>query len=86
MATKELVGCKIKGVKHLLQTAGNLFVSIDAGTVKLALFFAIVEKIASDPEQKRYYRELAAIAKDDHEGTQPKRAESIGRRNAGLLT
>jgi hypothetical protein len=64
MATKELVGCKIKGVKHLLQTAGNFFVSIDAGKVKLAFFFAIGEKIASDPEQKRYYRELASIAKD----------------------
>ncbi len=64
MATKELVGCKIKGVKHLLQTAGNFLVSIGSGQVKLAFFFAIVEKVASDPIQKRYYQELTSIAKD----------------------
>ena len=64
METKELVGCKIKGVKHLLQTAGNLFVSIDAGKVKMAFFFALGEKVARDPEQKRLYQQLASIAKD----------------------
>ena len=64
MQTKELVGCKIKGVKHLLQTAGQFFVSIDAGNVKLAFFFALGEKVARDPEQKRLYQELAVIAKD----------------------
>jgi len=64
METKELVGCKIKGVKHLLQTAGSLFVSIDAGKVRLAFFFALGEKVARDPEQKRLYQELAALTKD----------------------
>ncbi len=64
METKELVGCKIKGVKHLLQTAGDFFVSINGGKVKLAFFFALGEKVARDPEQKRLYQELAAMAKD----------------------
>jgi hypothetical protein len=41
METKELVGCKIKGVKHLLQTAGEPFVSLNGGKVKLAFFFAL---------------------------------------------
>jgi hypothetical protein len=64
MRTDELVGCKIKGVKHLLQTAGDSFVSVDSGKVKLAFFFALGEKVARDPEQKRLYQELAAMAKD----------------------
>ncbi len=64
METKELVGCKIKGVKHLLQTAGDFFVSVASGKVKLAFFLALGEKIARDPEQKRLYQELACMAKD----------------------
>jgi hypothetical protein len=64
MATNELVGCKIKGVKQLLQTAGNGSVSLKAAKVKLAFFFALGEKVARDPQQQRLYQELAAIAKD----------------------
>jgi hypothetical protein len=64
MATNDLMGCKIKSVKHLLETAGNLFVSIDAGKVKLAFLFALGERVARDPEQKRYYSELAVLTKD----------------------
>jgi hypothetical protein len=64
MTTNDVVSCKIKRVKHLLETAGNLFVSIDAGKVKLAFFFALGEKVARDPEQKRYYSQLAVLVKD----------------------
>jgi hypothetical protein len=61
---QELVGCKIKGVKHLLQTAGNFFVSVDSGKIKLAFFFALGERVARDPEQRHYYTQLAALAQD----------------------
>jgi hypothetical protein len=64
MEARELVGCKIKGVKHLLQTIGNFGVSIDSGKIKLAFFFVLGQKIARDPEQRRRYQELASIAKD----------------------
>ena len=33
--TRELVGCKIKGVKHILQTAGEFGVTVDGGDIQL---------------------------------------------------
>lgn len=38
--TDRLVGCKVKGVKHILRTAGNFGVNVDGGKrVKMGLFF-----------------------------------------------
>jgi hypothetical protein len=60
----ELVGCKIKGVKHILQTAGDFGVTLDDGAVQLGLFFFIGAAMAKDEAQKKRYEELARIAKD----------------------
>jgi hypothetical protein len=62
--TKELVGCKIKGVRHILQTAGDFGVTLDDGNVQLGLFFFIGAAVAKDEEQKRRYEELGRMAKN----------------------
>lgn len=56
--TAELVGFKIKGVKHILETAGDFGVIVDDGEVKLGLFFFLGATMAKDEAQKRRYEEL----------------------------
>ena len=38
LVLKELIGCKVKGVKHILRTADELEVFVDGDTVKLGIF------------------------------------------------
>jgi len=61
--TNELVGCKIKGVKHILQAAGDFGVSLDDGDVQLGLFFFVGASVAKDIDQKKRYDELRQVAK-----------------------
>lgn len=62
--TKKLVGCKIEGVKHILDMAGNFGVRVDDGEVKLGLFFWMGASLAKDELQKGRYEELNRLAKD----------------------
>jgi len=62
--TDELVGCKVKGVKHILNSAGDFGVTIGEGTVKLGLFFWLGASLARGEEQRRRYEELRHLAKD----------------------
>ena len=62
--TGELVGCKIKGVKHLLTSLGNFGVTIQDGDLKLGFFFCLGKSTAKDEEQRRRYEELCGLAKD----------------------
>lgn len=62
--TKELVGCKIKGVKHILQTAGDFGVSLDDGAVRLGVFFFVGASLAKDEGQRSRYAEIGREAKD----------------------
>jgi hypothetical protein len=62
--TNELVGCKIKGVKHILRTAGNFGVSLDAGAVRLGIFFFVGAALAKDEDQRSRYEEIGQKAKD----------------------
>ena len=62
--TNELVGCKINGVKHILNTAGNFGITADGGELRLGLFFFVGAATAKDEEQQRRYEELGRIAKD----------------------
>jgi hypothetical protein len=64
MDTKELVGCKIKGVKHVLRMAGDFGVTLDDGDVRLGLFFFVGAALAKDDAQKDRYEELKRLAKD----------------------
>jgi hypothetical protein len=62
--TNELVGCKIKGIKHILQTAGDFGVSLDAGVVRLGMFFFIGASLAKDEVQRSRYDQIGLKAKD----------------------
>ena len=60
--TKELVGCKIKGVKHILQTAGDFGVTLDDGDVQLGLFFFVGASMAKEESQRKRYEQLRLVA------------------------
>lgn len=62
--TKELVGCKIKGVKHILRTAGNFGVSLDSGDVRLGMFFFVGAALAKDEAQRSRYEQIGEKAKE----------------------
>ncbi len=64
LASGELVGCKIKGVRHLLQTAGSFGVTVQDGHIKLGFFFLIGSCIAREEAQKKLYQELNRMAQD----------------------
>jgi hypothetical protein len=56
--SKELIGCKIKGVKHILQTAGDFGITVDDGDIQLGLFFFVGASMAKEESQKKRYEEL----------------------------
>lgn len=56
--TNELVGCKIKGIQHILRTAGAYGVNADHGQVELKFFIFIGAAMASDEAQVKCYEEL----------------------------
>lgn len=60
--SKELVGCKIKGVKHILQAAGDFGVTVDDGRIQLGLFFFVGAALAKDTLQRMRYEELGRVA------------------------
>jgi hypothetical protein len=62
--TKELVGCKIKGVKHILQTAGDFGVALDDGDVRLGIFFFVGAALARDEAQRTRYEQIGQKAKE----------------------
>jgi len=64
METHELVGCKIKGVKHILQTDGAFGLTVHDGEIRLGLFFFVGALNASDATQRKHYQELGQVAKD----------------------
>ena len=57
--TRELVGCKIKGVRHILKTAGAFGVGVTDGNLKLGFFFflgAAPDHVDQAPKMKWYDR------------------------------
>lgn len=63
LASNELVGCQIKGVKRVLDDIGWFDVSISHGKVKLKLLFvALHATIPDDPESRSLYRRLGEAA------------------------
>jgi hypothetical protein len=62
--TKELVGCKIKGVKHILQTAGNFGVALNDGDLRLGMFFFVGAALAKDEAQRSRYEQIGEKAKE----------------------
>lgn len=61
---KELVGCKVKGVNHILQTAGNFGVDLSDGDVRLGIFFFVGAALAKDAAQRSRYEQIGREAKE----------------------
>jgi hypothetical protein len=62
--TKELVGCKIKGIKHILQTAGDFGIALADGNVRLGMFFFVGAALAKDEAQRSLYEQIGQHAKE----------------------
>ena len=58
----EMVGCKIQGVRHILNAAGDFNLLVADGGVRLAIFFFVGAVWAKDEAQKRVYHELKHVA------------------------
>src|ERR1041385_1975564 len=64
IATEELVGFKIKGVKHIINHAGNFGVLVGANEIRPGLFFFVGAAVAKDRAQLRWYSELGQHVND----------------------
>jgi hypothetical protein len=62
--SKELVGCKIKGIQQILRTAGNFGVSLDAGQVRLGMFFFVGASLAKSEVQRIRYEQIGQKAQN----------------------
>jgi hypothetical protein len=60
---EELIGCKIKGVRHLLDAMGTFGVVVQHEDVSLELFFVLGQFTARDPAQRRRYEEVIPLVK-----------------------
>ena len=54
MDTQELVGCKVKGVRRILDTLGKLGVLVDDREVKMSFLFLSGAFSREDARRKRY--------------------------------
>ncbi|MBU4271707.1 MAG: hypothetical protein KKA28_07600 [Planctomycetes bacterium] len=61
--TGAMIGCKIKGVRHILSTLGDFAVVVRDGAIQLGLFF-LAAALDIDPSKRRFYHEVARLAKD----------------------
>ena len=65
MDTKELVGCQIKGVRHVLDNLGTFGIEVEHGRVKVSVvFFAFLGALPDDPEAQASFSILAQAAMD----------------------
>ena len=63
MATQEVVGFKIKGIQHILDTAGDFGVCMEDGDVRLGIIFLYLAPQAKTEVEIKTYKELGTIAK-----------------------
>lgn len=61
MESKDLVGCKIKGIKKILEQANSFGVHLDAGAIKLRFLFFLGAAFAKDETQRKRYYDLKDI-------------------------
>ncbi len=60
--SERLVGCKVKGVKHILRTAGEFRVDVQDGDVKLGFFFLLSAGPDREGIDRRWFEQLKRIA------------------------
>ena len=63
-STKELVGCKIKGVKDILRTLGNFGVLIRDKRIMLSMLFLAGMAVSKTPESKEKYELIGKQTQD----------------------
>jgi len=62
LATNELVGCRIKGVKAALDELGWFDVSISTGKVSLKLLFIAMRKeLTEESDLREFYKRLGEV-------------------------
>ncbi len=61
--TGEMVGCKIKGIKHLLAALGVFGVVVSSADLALELFCVMGKSSAKDRDQRRRYDEAIPLVK-----------------------
>jgi hypothetical protein len=62
--TRKIVGCKLVGVKSILDSAERFGVGAGNGEVKLGLFLWVGALLTRDETQKQRYEELRHLAAD----------------------
>jgi hypothetical protein len=62
--SRELVGFKIKGVRHIVERAGTFGVLLNSDEVRMGLFFFVGAATTKDLAQLRWYTEIAKHAAD----------------------
>lgn len=62
VGTEDLVGCKIKGVRHILETAGDFNVNAGDGKLKLSFLFFTGAVAAKEEGQAKMYKEAGRMA------------------------
>jgi hypothetical protein len=60
--SRELVGFKIKGVRHIIERAGTFGVLLNSDEVRMGLFFFVGAATTKDLSQLRWYNEIAKHA------------------------
>ncbi len=60
--TERLVGCKVKGVKHILRTAGEFRVAVEDGSVRLGFFFFVSASPDRAGVDRRWFELLKPFA------------------------
>jgi hypothetical protein len=65
LETRELVGCKIKGVRRLVETLRNfgIFIEPEDKSLRLGLLF-LSAAYERPPERRHYYEEMGRFSKD----------------------
>jgi hypothetical protein len=62
--TGEMIGCKIKGVRRLLDAMGAFGVKVERDDVSLEMFFRLAQFSAKDRAQRRRYAQVIPLVKD----------------------
>jgi hypothetical protein len=63
-STNDLVGCKIKGVSHILKTLGDFGVLIRNKKMMLSMLFLAGMAVSKTPESKEKYELIGKRTKD----------------------
>jgi hypothetical protein len=63
METKELVGCRIKGVSEIIKDLPN-YIRVDDGDVQVSLFFLSLRGGAEDEEARTTFNTLGRATQD----------------------